>query len=215
MTEHNNTFVATVTYWNAEKKFGFAENGGQRVFIHLSNNVEVDGTPEDPKLTERSSTREPNWWRGSRRTESIVVKATMGPKGLKAAVWGFVPVRTWLEALQHNEKLDTFAGGHVDIGYSKHHHSRYIRESLGKLTALPRLTTDPWTLHLSYDAYDGPMHAYGESTGRKELTLSLEEAYPAKSLPYGRYALDVHIQTPGVDEWAHIVFYPAGQWIGH
>ncbi len=215
MTEHNNTFTATVTYWNAEKKFGFAESGSQRVFIHLSSNVEVDGTPEQPTLTERGSTREPRWWRGCRRPESIVVKAKQGPKGLKAIAWGFVPVRTWLEDLQHRKALETFVGGHVEIGYSKRHHGSYVRRSLGKLTAPPRLTTDPWVLHLSYDAYDSPMQAYGELTGRKNLQLSLEETLSEKSLPYGRYALNVHIQAAGVDEWARIVFYPAGQWYGH
>lgn len=211
----NDLLDATVTYYNEDKGFGFAEARGQRIFFHQSACREVEGTLEEPQFTTRHSDRKPAWWKGCQYPEQIILRATTSPKGLKASVWGIRPKRTWVENLDHFGTLCQYGGGHVEIRYGERPFGRSLRESHGKFTAEPVLSRngDQWTLSLSYSAYDGLYRWYGEPSGHVDLRFDLTGASPCKSLPYGRYAMDVYL--PEKKEWAHIVFYPPGQWTGN
>jgi cold shock CspA family protein len=212
MNSTNGLTLAHVSFYDAAKKFGFAEAGRHRVFFHMSACRDVEGTPEEHQLTNRRCEREPRWRKGTRQLEWIVVQIVDGPKGPKAAAWGYKPTRTWLEDLAHFGRLNSFATGSIKICYREQQFGNSHRVSEGKLAAAPQLSlgVQP-TLRVQYDAYDSDLGCYGECTGHSDITFDMADAEPCK-LSHSMYGVDVRL--PHNSGWAHIVFYPPGHWLG-
>lgn len=207
-----------VDYWNAEKKFGFAYVGSlrEKVFFHLSNYREVEGSPEEPTLTNRRCAEEFYWNRLSNPT-MLVMRVAQGPKGLRATEWGAKPKRTWLEDLVFNQFLGRwYKDGEVNFRYGREPGGRHPhREVIARLTAPVKVCQQKAgtvTMSLSYEVHDGH---YGGIKGHDEKTFELTEnnTMCCKELPHGRYAMDIYLPLPhGASEWVHIVFYPDWQW---
>ena len=208
-TSNNGTIVTGyVNYYNPDKQFGFANVNGQDVFFHLSACREVEGTPEEPVITDRPLDREPSWTRRSRHLVHLVLRIVPGQKGPKAAAWGYLPKRTWLENLHHRNFLAGYADGYVEIIYSRRSYGQSYRKVLGCFTAPPELTPgDPWTLRLRYYQHDYAI-IEGDVLGEEETTFHLAGASPRTNMPYGRYEMEVPIMGPDGEAWARLVFYP-------
>lgn len=226
MTSNTSDIVrGSVTFYNADKKFGFAEvmlpeTGRARVFFHQSACREAEGTPEEPIFTSHHSDKAPSWWKGCRRPAEIILRVVTGSKGPMAAVWGYRPQRTWLQTLQHFKHLERYADGHIEVRWSEREHGRVEREMTARLVAVPLLkpTTggpdDPWRLTLTYDVYDGVCERYDPPTRRQTTTIELERRGDRAdtSLPYGRMGI-THYDSEH-REWMRITFYPKSAWFG-
>jgi hypothetical protein len=206
------TVIGRVDYWNKDKKFGFAYAGHERVFFHLSNRREVEGTPEDPVLTRRRSQEDFFWSPRHMRLNNsrIIMQIVSSPKGPKAQAWGVCPERTWLEKLVLEGWLSVFKDGEINLRYSRQPNGRTHREVIGRLTepvGLKLNGPDSVTMTLQYDRYS---NRYAEPDSHEEMILELSPdnvVQNPKSLPYGRYGLNVYVDVPcGAGEWLYIVF---------
>ena len=215
MTNNTNPVVGWIEFYDRDKQFGFASLVGssQQVFFHQSNCREVEGTPEEPILTNCPSDQQPRWFRRTQRIERIVLRVVQDHKGPRAAVWGFVPVRTWLEELLHFDMLKRYEGGIVSITHGDrcggHGHLAHIEQ--GRLMNAPQLEPgDPWVLSLEYrvEEMQDRIAAILElrPLNRRTIFISfgLEEAFPSKRMPHGCYAMDVWDEPE--EAWARIVF---------
>jgi hypothetical protein len=215
----SNIVQGSVRFYNAEKNFGFVEVSGQRVFFHLSACREVDGTPEEPVFSERHSDKAPTWWKGMRYPETIILRVVAGPKGPMAAVWGYRPKRNWLQTLQHQAALASYADGHVQISWSRREYGPAHRELIGRFTAAPILEQtgdpdeDPWRLTLEFDAYDGPYRQYSAPSGMVQQTFNLVRwGDSAKRSEHGG-GITLTLHDVDRKEWVTIRF-SSGRWYG-
>lgn len=201
----------TVQFYDAEKKFGFVEVGRDRVFFHQSACRVVEGTPEEPVFTNRKNDQAPVWWKGIRRPSEIILRLVRGSRGLKAAVWGYRPTRTWLEELLHWNRLAQYADGHIEMRWSQRYRGRAYSEMTARLIGTPLLQPgDPWKLGLEYDVYDGAFRTYSPPT-RREQNVVLLNQYDAQMREHGE-RMSIEIYSPDADEWMTITFYPHSWW---
>jgi hypothetical protein len=213
----NTTVEGYVDYWNAERKFGFAYVRGKKVFIHLSNYCEVEGTPEEPVLTGRRCNKEFHWNRLNRNPTMLVMRVAESPKGLRAIAWGVKPQRSWLEELAFHQLLGRwYSDGEINFRYGREPGGRHPhREVIGRLTAPVEMKlAGPGVVEmkLCYEIHDGH---YGGVKDHEARTFRLDNnnALRCKELPHGRYAMDIHLPLPhGASEWLHLVFYPTWHW---
>lgn len=217
-TDSNTIVQGQVRFYNAEKKFGFVEVSGQRVFFHLSACREVDGTPEEPEFSNRPSDKAPSWWRGMRYPEEIILRVVAGHKGPMAAVWGYRPKRNWLESLQYFGRLNDYPGGCITLQWSKREYGRVHRTVDGRLQTTPTLEPtggpeDPWRLTLEYDVYDGMCGVYSPPTRRETTVVMLERWGDHTDAKHTRGIGIVHRDIQR-DEWLYISIGASTGWFG-
>ncbi len=114
-------FVGQVTFWNAEKGFGFAEITYDdplrwtTVFFREEKCRRVTGTADEPVLTnETADSSAESYPRTRGRSPSrLVMRVVQDKKGLRATAWGIVPKRDWIADLNNSGQFNYYLGGKV------------------------------------------------------------------------------------------------------
>lgn len=125
----------TVTYFNEEKGFGFAQatvdGTAQKVFFHVNNARVTAGTADNPELTDKEFKDVYVTAGRPHPTEIImIVRPSDNPsdprKKATATKWGIRPKRDWRDdAIKFDNGYADYVGGHVAI---LPHHGSYGTE---------------------------------------------------------------------------------------